>query len=129
MYSVRERLPSRRTTVHYDVDLSTSGGRLKLHLSCSVYEDGRLGEIAIAHGKAGAVIRTMLTMWAITASIALQNGAPVSNIVKALRNVQDATGGRIRLPEVPSVDGVLCTSLWDAISKILDAEFASKTLT
>ncbi len=113
----------RRRTVHYDVDIMTTMGRLKLHLSCSLYEDGRLGEVAISHGKAGAVVRTMLTMWARTASIALQYGTPVSNLVSTLSGIQDATGGTLRQPDVPSVDQKQCSSVWDAISMILEAEF------
>lgn len=124
-FSVRERLPSKRKTAHYDVELATSSGRLKCHLSCCLYPDGRLGAVAVSHGKAGNIIRTMLTMWARTASIALQNGAPVSNVVSTLADVHDETGGRLNLPEVPAVHNETCTSVWDAISKILDAEFCS----
>lgn len=126
---VRERLPFKRPTTHYAIDLATSEGRLKFHLSCSTYPDGRLGEISVSHGKAGAVVRTMLTTWARMTSIALQNGAPVANIVYTLSDIKDATGGRLRFEQLPEVDQQQCTSLWDAIAKVLAAEYTNPPLT
>jgi ribonucleoside-diphosphate reductase alpha chain len=50
----------------------------------SRFDDGRLGEIFLTSGKAGSAADTAARDAAITCSIALQYGAPVEVIRKAL---------------------------------------------
>lgn len=125
MLSVRERLPKKRRKTTYDVDMLTSNGRIKIHLHCELYEDGRLGGVSIDHAKTGATIRSMFKVWSRTASIALQNGAALSELTNTLLGTQDPTAGILRLEQIPDLDQTKCESVWDAIAKILCHEYAA----
>jgi hypothetical protein len=83
---VRDRLPNRRLSLTFDID---AGG---LHYSATVgfHENGRIGEIFIDGRKIGSAADAAARDSAITASIALQFGADIETIRKAL--CRDACG-------------------------------------
>ena len=82
----RERLPNKRATTHSDFELSG----IKYTVSWSRFADGRLGEIFIFCPKAGTAADIAARDAAIACSLALQFGADMDTIRKAL--CRDARG-------------------------------------
>ena len=78
--SDRRRLPDRRASESFTVECAG----LQYTATISRFDEGRLGEIFLASGKAGSAADTAARDAAITCSIALQYGAPVEVIRKAL---------------------------------------------
>src|SRR6516162_4556865 len=76
----RQRLPDRRASESFTVECAG----LQYTATISRFDDGRLGEIFVTSGKAGSAADTVARDAAVTCSIALQYGAPVEVIRKAL---------------------------------------------
>jgi hypothetical protein len=88
--SERERLPDRRSSETFDVEVS---GR-RYRCTISRFADGRLGEIFLSNNKAGSDSDTSARDSAIICSLALQFGADVETIRKALcRDGRGNAGG------------------------------------
>lgn len=77
---VRERLPNRRRSIG-SVHANVAG--LPLHVHTATYPDGRLAEIFIRTKHGDPVVRGLLATLALTASIALQYGTPLEELVDA----------------------------------------------
>src|SRR5213079_99576 len=77
---IRQRLPDRRSSE--TITLECAG--LEYVATISRFDDGRLGEIFLTNHKAGSAADTAARDAAITCSIALQFGAEVETIRKAL---------------------------------------------
>jgi hypothetical protein len=84
--TVRRRLPNRRGSQFFDFE---SVG-LRFTASISRYPDGRIAELFIDNHKAGSMIGTLVRDSAIAISFALQHGADIETIRKAL--CRDARG-------------------------------------
>lgn len=82
----RKRLPSRRGSVTFTFEL----GGLRYTATASRFSDGTLGEIFITSTKTGSTATAMAADAAVVCSIALQYGAPLDVIRKAL--MRDARG-------------------------------------
>src|SRR3546814_19762307 len=76
----RLRLPARRRGY---TQKATVGGH-RLYLRTGEYPDGNLGEIFIDMHKEGAAFRSLMTNFAIAASIGLQHVVPLGDFVDAL---------------------------------------------
>jgi hypothetical protein len=78
--SERERLSNRRSHELFDFEA------MGMHFtgSASRYDDGRLAELFLDNHKAGSAIGTLVRDSAIILSFALQHGADVAAIRKAL---------------------------------------------
>ena len=78
--TARERLPDRRASVFFDFE------SMGMHFVASVsrYADGHVGELFIDNHKAGSAIGTLVRDSAIILSFALQHGADIDAIRKAL---------------------------------------------
>jgi hypothetical protein len=76
----RERLPDRRASETFEVELN---GR-RYRCTVSRFADGRLGELFISNNKSGSDSDTAARDSAIVCSIALQYGADLETIRKAL---------------------------------------------
>jgi hypothetical protein len=83
---VRERLPNRREATTFDVEALG----LQFRATVGRHPDGKLGEIFLDATKAGSAADTAARDCAITASIAMQFGADIETIRKAL--CRDALG-------------------------------------
>ena len=83
---LRERLPNRRFATTFDV----VAGALRYTTTVGYYPDGRIGEIFLDASKAGSDADSAARDSAITASIAMQFGANIETIRKAL--CRDALG-------------------------------------
>jgi hypothetical protein len=82
----RQRLPSRREATTFDI----VAGSLRYTTTVGFYPSGRIGEIFIDASKAGSDADTAARDCAITASIAMQFGADIETIRRAL--CRDALG-------------------------------------
>src|SRR5690242_10704808 len=82
----RRRLPDRRPSETFSLEC----GELAYVATISCFDDGRLGEIFLTNHKAGSAADTAARDSAIVCSIALQFGADVEVIRKAL--CRDARG-------------------------------------
>jgi hypothetical protein len=78
--SDRRRLPDRRGSETFEIEC----GGLIYVATVSHFADGRLGEIFLTNHKAGSAADTAARDSAITCSIALQFGADIDMICKAL---------------------------------------------
>ena len=118
----RERLPKRRANQIYSMEMVSPElpEGLKIHVSLGRYPDGRCGEINVAFGKTGGMMRDSLEAWARLASLALQYGVPAADLCRSLRGIA-GMGGRVRAPGL-AVDGQAVTSPWGAVAALLEAE-------
>ena len=82
----RERLPNRRASELFDIDVN---GR-RYRCTVSRYDDGRLAEIFLSNNKTGSDSDVAARDSAVVCSIALQFGVPVDVIRKAL--MRDSQG-------------------------------------
>lgn len=78
--SARQRLPDRRPSEF----LEFTSMDMRFTASVSRYSDGRLGEIFIDNHKAGSAIGALVRDGAIILSFALQHGADLAAIGKAV---------------------------------------------
>lgn len=111
----RERLPDRRASWTQKVHIDNKA----YYLNCGEYPDGRLGEIFIDAHKEGTFSRGVLSALARLASIALQCGAPVDQIVKALRHLNFPPRGSVEGSENVKE----CSSLCDWIAQEIERAY------
>jgi hypothetical protein len=80
MGAARERLPDRRACEGFDLEALG----LRFHATVGRFPDGRLAEVFITNHKAGSMAGILASDSAVLCSIALQYGAPLDVIRKAL---------------------------------------------
>jgi hypothetical protein len=79
---MREMLPQRRQSITFTLDW---GGLKAPHLiTVGHYDDGRIGEVFIGGGKSGELVEAIARDGAVLLSIAMQNGAQLSDISHAI---------------------------------------------
>jgi len=78
--AARERLPDRRACEGFDLEALG----LRFHATVGRFPDGRLAEVFITNHKAGSMAGILTSDSAVLCSIALQYGAPLDVIRKAL---------------------------------------------
>lgn len=83
----RRRLPNKRRSETFDLVAQN----LRFTATVSRFDDGQLGEVFISNHKAGSQADVNGRDAAILASIALQHGAPVDVLRKALTRNLDGT--------------------------------------
>jgi hypothetical protein len=98
--AVRDRLPNRRQAITFTFERDNS------HYQATVgyYADGRVGEIFLNADRANSLLDVMTSDAAIAVSLALQHGAPLDAIRRALkRNSQGQAASPIgaALDQIP----------------------------
>ncbi len=94
---------------------------LKLYVTTSFYEDGRLGEIYVSSGRQGSLTKGLLDSLSTTISEMLQYGVPPQDIAKMYRGQKYEPSGYVSgHPYIKYVD-----SISDLISKIIDIEMGN----
>jgi hypothetical protein len=86
MTTARERLPNRRPSELFDFEAMG----LRFTVSISRYPDGRVSELFCDNHKAGSSIGTLVRDSAIIFSFAVQHGADIESIRRAL--CRDSSG-------------------------------------
>lgn len=93
-------------------------GGLKLYITVSFYEDGKLGEIYVSAGRQGSLVKGLLDSVSTTISEMLQYGVPASNVASMYRGQKYEPSGFVSgHPYIKMAD-----SISDLISKIIDIE-------
>ena len=116
----RERLPPERRSVtrvfrlaylHKDGTPDT----MRLYFTASTYDDGRLGEVFIKADRTGTLVSGALDTVALTCSLLLQHGVPMSVVTSKLRHTRYPPAGFTGDSEFPS-----CTSALALLAQWLD---------
>ena len=96
---------------------------LKLYLTVSYFEDGRLGEIYVSAGRQGSLVKGLLDSISTTISKMLQYGVPAKDIAQMYRGQKYEPSGFVYgHPYIKMAD-----SISDLISKIIDIEMGDYT--
>ncbi len=96
---------------------------LKLYITTSFYDDGRLGEIYISSGREGSLTKGLLDSVSTTISEMLQYGVSPEDIARMYRGHKYEPSGFVTgHPYIKSVE-----SISDLISKIIDIEMGNYT--
>ena len=120
----RQRLPNRRRSWTQKVRIADANGAAQtFYLTCGEYPDGRLGEIWIEAHKEGTLTRGVFGALARMASISLQCGANVAEVVNAMRHLDFPPNGTVE--GSPAV--ARCSSIPDWIAQELAAAYLSPT--
>lgn len=91
---------------------------LKLYVTLSFYEDGRLGEIYVSAGRQGSLVKGLLDSISTTISKMLQYGVSAKDIAQMYRGQKYEPSGFVYgHPYIKMAD-----SISDLISKIIDIE-------
>src|SRR5882757_7209666 len=77
----RDRLPNRRSAI--STSFERDGARFEMTIGH--YPDGRIGEIFLNADRANSLLDFLMSDAAILASLALQYGAPLDEIMHALK--------------------------------------------
>ncbi len=127
--SLQQAAPNRETAPKEPLRIKPTGirnahvhaaeiGGLKLYVTTSFYDDGRLGEVYISAGRQGSLVKGLLDSLSTTISEMLQYGVPPKNIAKMYRGQKYEPSGFVKgHPYIKSAD-----SISDLISKIIDIE-------
>jgi ribonucleoside-diphosphate reductase alpha chain len=96
---------------------------LRLYITVSFYEDGRLGELYVSAGKQGSIVKGLLDSISTTISKMLQYGVSPQIISEMYRGQKFEPSGFVGgHPYIKKVD-----SISDLISKIIDIELGDYT--
>jgi ribonucleoside-diphosphate reductase alpha chain len=116
--SVRHRLARRRRGFTQEAKV---GGH-KIFLRTGEYEDGSLGEIFIDMHKEGAAFRSLMNCFAISVSMGLQHGVPLSAYVDQFTFTRFEPGGHVE--GHPNIK--FATSIVDYIFRVLGVEYLKR---
>jgi ribonucleoside-diphosphate reductase alpha chain len=113
--SVRHRLSKRRSGFTQEAKV---GGH-KVFLRTGEYENGALGEIFIDMHKEGAAFRSLMNCFAISVSMGLQHGVPLSAYVDQFTFTRFEPGGLVE--GHPNIK--FATSIIDYVFRVLGVEY------
>jgi ribonucleoside-diphosphate reductase alpha chain len=116
--TVRHRLPKRRKGFTQEARI---GGH-KVFLRSGEYEDGSLGEIFIDMHKEGAAFRSLMNCFAISVSMGLQHGVPLSSYVDQFTFTRFEPGGMVQ--GHPNIK--FATSIIDYVFRVLGVEYLQR---
>jgi ribonucleoside-diphosphate reductase alpha chain len=93
---IRERLPRRRRSSTFKFRVADCEG----YVTVGEYEDGRPGELFIKVAKQGSTLAGIMDSFAISVSLGLQHGVPLSAFVKQYVNVRFEPAGMTDDPDL-----------------------------
>jgi len=88
----REKLPQTRKSVTHQFELGDHKG----YITVGLYDNGRPGELFVTIAKQGSTIRGLIDAWALSMSINLQYGVPVSELFGKFRHQKFEPSGFVR---------------------------------
>jgi ribonucleoside-diphosphate reductase alpha chain len=115
----RKRLPAKRRGVTVEAEVAGH----KVYIRTGEYEDGSLGELFIDMHKEGAAYRSMMNCFAISISLGLQHGVPLSEFVEKFTFTRFEPAGVVT--GHPNVK--MATSIVDYIFRVLGMEYLGRT--
>jgi ribonucleoside-diphosphate reductase alpha chain len=113
--TVRRRLPKKRSGFTQEAKVAGH----KIFLRTGEYEDGNLGEIFIDMHKEGAAFRSLMNCFAISVSMGLQHGVPLSSYVDQYTFTRFEPGGIVE--GHPNIK--FSTSIIDYVFRVLGVEY------
>lgn len=116
---VRHRLTAKRKGL--TVEAAVSGN--KVYLRTGEYEDGRLGEVFIDLDHGNEFQRAMLDCFAISISLGLQYGVPLSEFVEKFTFTRFEPAG----PVTGHPNVKMATSMVDYVFRVLGMEYLGRT--
>jgi len=116
--TVRHRLPKKRSGFTQEARI---GGH-KVFLRTGEYEDGSLGEIFVDMHKEGAAFRSLMNCFAISVSMGLQHGVPLSSYVDQFTFTRFEPGGMVQ--GHPNIK--FATSIIDYVFRVLGVEYLQR---
>ena len=118
---IRNRLPDERVGRTKRIHLQHVGGDLKIYVQSGERADGSLAEIFMKADRCGSTISGLLDALSITASVALQYGAPVETLIDKWSRMRFEPSGLTADSEIRAV-----TSIVDAIARWLQIRYVKK---
>ncbi|HEX8553025.1 MAG TPA: vitamin B12-dependent ribonucleotide reductase [Abditibacteriaceae bacterium] len=112
--AVRRKLPDERTAITHKFSIAGQEG----YFTVGLYEDGSPGEIFIKMSKEGSTISGLMDSFAVSVSMALQYGVPLSVLVKKFTHTRFEPSGYTTNKEIP-----IAKSLMDYIFRWFDLKF------
>ncbi|MDQ3032739.1 MAG: vitamin B12-dependent ribonucleotide reductase [Myxococcota bacterium] len=116
--SVRHRLSKRRSGFTQEAKVAGH----KVFLRTGEYQDGSLGEIFIDMHKEGAAFRSLMNCFAISVSMGLQHGVPLSAYVDQFTFTRFEPGGLVE--GHPNIK--FSTSIIDYVFRVLGVEYLQR---
>jgi len=116
--TIRHRLPKKRKGFTQEARV---GGH-KVFLRTGEYDDESLGEIFVDMHKEGAAFRSMMNCFAISVSMGLQHGVPLSTYVDQFTFTRFEPGGMVQ--GHPNIK--FATSIIDYVFRVLGVEYLQR---
>ncbi len=116
--TVRHRLPKKRRGFTQEARVAGH----KIFLRTGEYEDGSLGEIFVDMHKEGAAFRSLMNCFAISVSMGLQHGVPLSSYVDQFTFTRFEPGGIVE--GHPNIK--FATSIIDYVFRVLGVEYLNR---
>ncbi|MCZ7681229.1 MAG: vitamin B12-dependent ribonucleotide reductase [Sandaracinaceae bacterium] len=116
--TVRHRLPKKRSGFTQEARVAGH----KIFLRTGEYEDGSLGEIFVDMHKEGAAFRSLMNCFAISVSMGLQHGVPLSSYVDQFTFTRFEPGGIVE--GHPNIK--FATSIIDYVFRVLGVEYLNR---
>jgi ribonucleoside-diphosphate reductase alpha chain len=116
--TVRHRLPKKRRGFTQEARVAGH----KIFLRTGEYEDGSLGEIFVDMHKEGAAFRSLMNCFAISVSMGLQHGVPLSSYVDQFTFTRFEPGGIVE--GHPNIK--FATSIIDYVFRVLGVEYQGR---
>ncbi|MEY2468738.1 MAG: ribonucleoside-diphosphate reductase alpha chain [Actinomycetota bacterium] len=113
---VRERLPNKRQSTTTKFRVADCEG----YFTVGEYDDGRPGEVFISVSKQGSTLSGLMDAFAVSISLGLQHGVPLSTYVKKYANSRFEPSGMTEDPELR-----IATSLMDYIFRRIAVDYMS----
>lgn len=114
---LKKNLPKKRPGFTYKFRVAGKSG----FLTVGLFDDGTLAEIFLRFSKLGSTVGGMLDSWAITFSVALQEGVSLEALCGHHKNTRFDPAGITDDKDIPT-----CTSIPDYVVRLLEKEFLGK---
>ncbi len=117
--AVHTKLPDTRESVTHKFCVNDSEG----YITVGFYDDGRAGEMFIVMAKEGSTLSGFADVLAMTASLALQHGVPLTTIIKKWQNVRFEPSGFTKNRDVGIAKSIVdYLARWMAIRFVTEEE-------
>lgn len=122
---MRERLPVDRQGVTHRFRINTlrdgEPASIKGYVTTNTYDDGRVGEVFVKLDKMGSEVSGMVDAWSILASMLLQYGVPLADVIGKARGTRFEPSGRTDTPGLRYTSSPL-----DYVARYLERRFILK---
>ena len=102
----RERLPDTRNSIVHKFSIQGKES-CKGYIITGLYPDGRPGEVFLVMNKEHESVRGFANAWAIDFSVALQWGAPLSELCRKHAHQRFAPAGFTDNPDIPNAKSIV----------------------